>query len=245
MKNQIKLLSYAVALVGAGLGPAAAYDAMDVADGGAIIGTVSAGDNAPESKTYTISKDTGICGDGERVVDFVRVSEGGMLLDSVVFLNKVKKGKAFPEGIETLTLTQEKCMFAPYLGVMANKGDMTAINSDATLHNIHTYELIGKARRTVMNVSQPNAGDEVTKEVKLRKGNGMKVECDAHDFMHSFVFVAKNPYYSVVDENGNFSITDIPEGTYEVIVWHGQLGELEAGDVEVGAGGEVTLNLSY
>ncbi len=144
-----------------------------------------------------------------------------------------------------LTLTQEACEFGPALGVIANLGELTAVNLDHTLHNIHTYELIGNARRTVMNVSQPNAGDTVTKEIKLRKGNGMKVECDAHDFMHSFVYVAKNPYYSVVDENGHFEIGDVPAGTYTIMVWHGQLGEIEGGEVTVEANGEVTFDMSY
>ena len=97
----------------------------------------------------------------------------------------------------------------------------------------------------MMNVSQPNQGDTVSKEVRLRRGNGMKVECDAHDFMHSFVFVAKNPYYSVVGADGTFSIGDIPAGTYEVMMWHGFLGEVEVGEITVDAGGEVTMELSY
>lgn len=228
----------------AGLANAASYKEVNVTDGGTLDGSVSAGDAEPEAKTFTISKDPNICGEGTRVVDFVRVNDG-MLLDAVVFLEKVKEGKAFPPELASLTLNQERCQFSPVLSVMSNEGELTAVNADATLHNIHTYELIGKARRTVLNVSQPNQGDEVTKEVKLRKGNGMKVECDAHDFMHSFVFVAKNPYFSVVDENGNFSIGDIPAGKYDVVVWHGFLGEIEAGEVEVGAGGEVSLELSY
>ena len=96
-----------------------------------------------------------------------------------------------------------------------------------------------------MNVSQPEFGDTVTKEIKLRKGNGMKIECDAHDFMHSFVYVAKNPYYSVVDENGHFEITDVPAGTYTIMVWHGFLGEIEGGEVAIDANGEVTFDMSY
>ena len=245
MKNFLTKSACAIALVGfAGAVHAATYNEIEVTDGGSIVGSVSAGDAAAESKSYTISKDPDICGEGSRTVDFVRVNEG-MLQDAVVLLEKVKEGKAFREEIKTLTLTQEACQFLPALGVIANLGELTAINSDATLHNIHTYELIGNARRTVMNVSQPNAGDTVTKEIKLRKGNGMKVECDAHDFMHSFVYVAKNPYYSVVDENGQFEITDVPAGTYDIMVWHGLLGEIEGGEVTVDANGEVTFDLSY
>ena len=72
----------------------------------------------------------------------------------------------------------------------------------------------------------------------------MKVECDAHDFMHAFVFVAKNPYYSVVDENGNFEIGDIPAGNYTIKVWHGVLGEQED-TVTVDAGGNASVTMSY
>lgn len=239
-----KAVLMAAALGLAGAANAASYKEIDVTDGGTITGNISAGDNESESKSYTISKDPKICGEGIREVSFVRVNDG-MLQDAVVFLEKVKEGKPFPEGLDTLTLTQEKCEFAPALGIMSNKGAMTAINSDHTLHNIHAYELIGKARRSVINVSQPNAGDEVTKEIKLRKGNGMKVECDAHDFMHSFVFVAKNPYFSLVDESGGFSISDIPAGTYKIVVWHGFLGEVKGGKIEVPAGGEVSVDMSY
>ncbi|MBV1865755.1 MAG: hypothetical protein KUG74_15145 [Rhodobacteraceae bacterium] len=238
----------AVAFVMLGLATsvsAKGYKEIEVSDGGSLVGTVSAGGAESESRSYNISKDPEICGEGTREVPFVEISETGMLMNAVVFLNKVKEGKAFNKDEVDLTLTQEKCEFAPALGVMANKGKLTAINSDHTLHNIHTYEQIGKARRTVMNVSQPNAGDTVTKAVKLRKGNGMKVECDAHDFMHSFVYVAKNPYYSVVNAEGGFSIDGIPAGTYEVKMWHGFLGEVEVGDVTISAGGESSMELSY
>lgn len=223
---------------------AASYKEIEVSGGGSIVGTVAAGANAAETKTFTISKDPEICGEGTREVPFVRVN-GDAILDAVVFLYKVKEGKAFPEELRSLTLTQEKCEFSPFLSVMANNGELTAVNTDQTLHNIHTYELIGKARRTVFNVSQPTAGDTFTKTIKLRKGAGMKIECDAHDFMHGFVFVAKNPYFAVVDDNGGFEIGDIPPGTYKIRVWHGQLGEIKGGKVEVTAGGVTTVELSY
>ena len=234
MKNLLKKSAAAFAMLGmASTASAGGYDEIEVVDGGSFIGTVAAGENETDFRSYTISKDPDVCGEGLREVNFVEVNEAGMLMNAVVFLNDVDEGKAFPEELMTLTL------------VMANTGDLTAINSDHTLHNIHTYELIGSARRTVMNVSQPEQGDTVTKQIKLRRGNGMKVECDAHDFMHSFVYVAKNPYFSVVDENGAFSIGDIPAGTYEVMMWHGFLGEIEVGEITVEANGEVSMDLSY
>ena len=233
----------AVMLGMAPMAHAASYKVVDVKDGGAIRGVVSLGSAKEKSQTYTISKDPDVCGEGTREVPFVRAN-GGALLDAVVFLAKVKSGKDFPTGIKKVTLNQQKCEFAPYLSIMQNGGELEAVNSDTVLHNIHTYELIGRARRTVMNVSQPEKGNIVTKKIKLRKGDGMKVECDAHDFMHAYVFVAKNPYYALVDQDGKYQITDVPPGKYTIKVFHGVLGEQE-GKVEVTAGGAVTVDMSY
>ena len=246
MRNILTKSAIAVAMLGlATAASAKGYKEVEVSNGGSFIGTVSAGDAAADTRTYTISKDPKICGSGSREVPFVEIGEGGMLVNAVVFLSDIEEGKAMPEELMKLTLDQKGCEFSPALGVIANKGELTAINSDHTLHNIHTYEQIGKARKTVINVSQPNQGDVMTKVIKLRRGNGMKVECDAHDFMHSFVYVAKNPYFSVVGADGTFSIGDIPAGEYKVMMWHGFLGEKKVGKITVEAGGEVSMELSY
>ncbi|MCK4713834.1 MAG: hypothetical protein KAT26_13245 [Marinosulfonomonas sp.] len=246
MKNLFTKSAIALTMLGmATAATAKGYNEVDVTDGGSFAGTVSAGESEGDTRTYTISKDPEICGEGSREVPFVQINDSGMLVNAVVFLSNIEEGKAMPEELMALTINQNKCEFSPALGVMANKGELTAVNNDHTLHNIHAYEQIGKARKTVLNVSQPTQGDVMTKEIKLRRGNGMKVECDAHDFMHSFVYVAKTPYFSVVDETGAFSIADIPAGTYEVMMWHGFLGEKEIGEITVDAGGEVTMELSY
>jgi len=246
MKNLFTKSLTALAVVGmATAASAKGYNEVEVTGGGSFVGTVSAGGAEADTRTYTISKDPEICGAGSREVPFVQVNEAGMLVNAVVFLADIEEGKAMPAELMALTISQDKCEFSPALGVMANEGELTAVNNDHTLHNIHTYEQIGKARKTVLNVSQPNAGDVLTKEIKLRRGNGMKVECDAHDFMHSFVYVAKTPYFSVVDEAGAFSIADIPAGEYKVMMWHGFLGEQKVGSITVEAGGEVNMELSY
>jgi len=244
MKNLAKGFIFATAMTAMSMGAQAAkYKEIDVANGGSITGNVSAGENKASVKSYMISKDVDICGEGTRDVPQVRVN-GGALLDAVVYLDKVTEGKAFPSDLGKLTIDQVDCEFKPYFSVVANGGELEAINSDATLHNIHSYEIIGKARRTMMNVSQPDKGSIVSKKVKLRKGVGIKVECDAHDFMHAFIFAPKNPYFSVVDENGNFNITDVPAGKYKIMVFHGTLGQAK-GTVEVAAGGAATVDLSY
>ena len=38
--------------------------------------------------------------------------------------------------------------------------------------------------------------------------------------MNGIAFVAPHPYYAVTDANGNFQLTDVPPGQYEIVAWH-------------------------
>ncbi len=220
---------------------AASYKVIDVNNGGTISGKVSFKGKDPAPTVYPITKDNNVCGKGNREIDYVKVKNGA-LNDTVVYLDKVRQGKKF-DPIEG-KINQDKCTFEPFLSVMTNKQNMAAKNSDPVLHNIHTYEIIGRSKKTILNVSQPKQGAVTNKKIKLKRGAAMKLECDAHDFMHGFIFVAKNPYYAVVAEDGSFTIKDVPPGKYKINAWHGTLG-IQKGKVEVAANGKATVNFEY
>lgn len=201
-----------------------AYEVAPVKDGVSIQGKVHLGNSKPLVKRFPIFKDHKICGKGHRDIPLVQVNGEG-LLDTVVYLVNVPKGKPFRSWSKKITINQSGCRFIPHLSVMANGGEIEVINSDATLHNIHAYELVGANHFSNFTVSQPQRGDIVTKEVTVRRGMGMRVNCDAHNFMRGFVFLARNPYFAIVESDGMYSIDDIPPGTYVVRTWHGTLGE--------------------
>ncbi|MDH3355157.1 MAG: carboxypeptidase regulatory-like domain-containing protein [Chromatiales bacterium] len=246
MKKEFILVASAIALTMSLTANAAAYKEVSVSNGGTITGKVSMKGKDLPAKTYNITKDNNVCGKGERSIDFVRVN-GGALTDVVVYLSKVKSGKGFDKKIAKATIEQKGCEFIPFLQVMKNKESLAAINEDPVLHNIHTYELIrGDAKgskKTLFNVSQPDP-TTVTKTVKMKRGPAIKVECDAHDFMHGFIFVARNPYYALVKEDGTFSIDNVPPGKYTIKAWHGML-KNQKSKVEVAANGSATVNFSF
>jgi len=228
---------------------AAKYKVISVNNGGSITGKVtfsgSEADANKHTKVYTITKDTDVCGTGSRKVEYVRVN-GKALNDVVVYLDKVKKGKAWSKDEKNTTIDQKGCEFLPFFTVMANKGKLTAVNSDPVAHNIHTYAIIGKAKKTKINISQPTQDSKVTKKITLKKrSHGMKVECDQHDFMHSFVFVAKNPYYAVVDKDGTFKLDNIPPGKYKLKTWHGYLKNPKYKRLRIRAGKTKTVDFQY
>ena len=71
----------------------AAYKVVEVANGGSISGTVTLKkDPKSAHKVYKIKKDVEVCGSGERKIDYVQ-NNGKALLNTVVYLTKVKKGE--------------------------------------------------------------------------------------------------------------------------------------------------------
>ena len=242
MKKLIPALSISL-LVGTSFNThAAAYEEGSVTNGGSVSGKVTFSGTDPDPKTYKISKDNDTCGTGNREIDYVAVNNGA-LTNVVVYLDKVKKGKAFPADLSNIKLEQKGCEFKPFLQVMRDGKELAAINEDPVLHNIHTYEILGRAKKTVFNVSQAKPGT-VNKKVALKRGSALKIECDAHDFMHSFVFVAKNPYFAVVGDDGTFTIDNVPPGKYTIKAWHGTLKD-QKNKVEITVGGNTTADFEF
>jgi hypothetical protein len=241
-KTQLISVISASLILGSSVAMAAPYKVVDVADGASITGKVSFSGDDPAPKIFTISKDPEVCGTGNRKIDFVKVNNGA-LNDVVVYLEKVGEGKAFDDSQATGAVNQKGCAFDPFIQIMQNDQPFVATNSDTVSHNIHTYEILGRAKKTVFNISQPDKG-EVTKTIKLKRGTAMKVECDQHDFMHGFVFVAKNPYYALVAEDGTYRIDGVPAGNYKIKAWHGTLKE-QKGSVEVSAGGSAEVDFEF
>lgn len=208
------------------------------AGGGKITGKV-AFKGAPVSKKLPITKDNTVCGTGER--EIVEVSaKGGNLAGAVVYVAKIDKGKDWG-GVDKAMLDQKGCKFMPDVLVVKKDSELTIRNSDPVLHNIHTYEIIGAVRRTMFNVGQPDKGD-LKQPVKVRRANIVKIECDAHDFMHSWAFAADNPYAAVSKDDGSFTIDGLPDGDYEVKAWHPVLGEQSA---KVSVKGAATASFDF
>ncbi len=220
-----------------------AYDVKSLVDTGGIRGKVHIGSATPLVKRVPIFKNQTICGLEYRDIPLVQANGDG-LLNTVVYLEDISSGKPFRAASKKITINQLGCRFIPHLSVMANGGEVEIINSDEVLHNIHTYEMSGTTNFSSFSVSQPQRGDIVSKHIELKRGVGMRVMCDAHDFMRGFIFVARNPYFAVVDSDGEFFIDNVPPGIYTIRTWHGNLGSKE-GSVTIQPNGVVNIEFFY
>lgn len=232
-----------LALFGGPAGAEEHYKESSVAHGGTITGQVFASRTAQKVERYIVPKQVDICGGNYRDSPIVTI-EAGNLKHVVVYLEDVPEGKPFRAAAKKVTINQEGCRFVPFLSVLMDGGEFEAVNSDPLLHNIHIYELLGQGRSSVANVSQPRKGDIMIMSVHVDGGRVLKVECDAHEFMHAFVFVARNPYYAIVGPDGAFEITDVPPGRYNIHAWHPYLAK-RTKVIEIAPGSNTEIEFEY
>jgi len=61
--------------------------------------------------------------------------------------------------------------------------------------------------------------------------------------MEAWGFVLDHPYFSFTGESGEFSITNIPPGKYQLVVWH-PVGQMEK-YIEISPSGTLSLDLEF
>ncbi len=211
------------------------YEVTPVTDGATLSGRAVFHGEVPPVRRLLVTKDEEVCGFGYQERQDVSVGEAGELSEAVVFLEGVTAGKPWPNGEVRHVVDQRDCVFQPNLLVMPRWVDMDIVNSDPVLHNIHAWELIGERGRTLFNLGQPPEKEVITQALRPRRGNQIRLECDAHDFMQGWIFAADTPYTVATGEDGTFEIGDIPPGEYTLKVWHPYLGMREQ-SVTLGSG---------
>lgn len=187
------------------------YEVTEVKNGGSVKGKVKVSGPIPADEKFNVMVDSQFCGDTLPREKYVISQDKGVHW-AVVLIEGIEKGK--PIAKEEVLIESKKCAFHPHVQIGVIGQTMMVKNSDPVLHNTHMFI----EKRTIFNAALPRKGMEIKRPV-LKTGL-VDVRCDAHSFMHGFMYVVDHPYIAVTDEKGNFSIKDIPPGTYKLKVWH-------------------------
>ena len=201
------------------------YKVMSVDNGGSIKGRVSLTGKVPSPRFFPLiaSPNLEYCnrisdGKGHRILFDFTVSESRGLKDTVVKLIGVPKGKPFLSKIQKMVMN--RCHTPKYVIGARNGETLLLENTDPIRHEIVAYEFTdgGVNQRSHRPV---DANTSQTRDIFVKsKTENFLIKCNLHPFLQSRGIIVENPYYAITDEEGNFSIRDVPPGTYKVIAWH-------------------------
>jgi plastocyanin len=184
---------------------------------GRLTGAILVSGDVPPLPTRLINKDTQVCGKGVRRSEELVVAKSGGLKNAVLIVEGVRGEKAMP-AVKPV-IDQTGCEYVPHVQAMPVNGELSIVNSDPILHNIHVYQ--GDA--DLFNVAQPAKGQTNTR--RIEKTGFIYAECDVHGWMRGHIAVVDTPYFAITDQDGRFAIDGLPPGSYTVRIWHEYLGE--------------------
>lgn len=191
----------------------------------------------PEMKVPAKRKDMDFCKDKPIPLNAV-IAKDGKLKDVIVRIGNGGVAGDWKAPEQPAVLDQRDCMYEPRIQGVVSGQTIEIRNSDATLHNVHTY----RGSETWFNQAQPKGAAPIVKDVE-EKGL-IKVTCDVHPWMRSFVVATDHPFFAVSGEDGSFAIKDVPAGKYELEAWHSHYG-LKKASVEVADGKQAEVTFTY
>jgi len=201
---------------------AAAGKKVDAATAGSIKGRVQFEGTVPPAEMIRMSSDRNCMPDGKpaRASDALLVDDGRGVGNTFVYVKEgLDPSYTFDAPTTPVVLDQKGCFYTPrVIGIRVGQ-PLDLVNSDPTLHNVHALPMVNQE----FNQSLPKQNARTTKtftapEVMVR------FKCDVHNWMSAFVGVMAHPYFAVTSPSGEFTIPNLPPGTYTLETWNEKLG---------------------
>ncbi len=132
-------------------------------------------------------------------------------------------------------MAQQNFEFQPRVLPVVVGSSVDFPNRDELYHNVFSFSASKK-----FDLGRYSSGESKTET--FDKLGLVKVYCEIHEHMRSYILVLQNPYFTLTDSNGKFSLKNVPPGRYVVKVWQEDSKEHSA-EIVVEAGKPATLDV--
>jgi hypothetical protein len=86
-------------------------------------------------------------------------------------------------------------------------------NNDQIHHHVYSFS-------RAKSFELPLYKGETASPVVFDKPGIVKIGCNIHDWMSAVILVVPSSFYVMTDREGNFTLADVPSGTYSLACWH-------------------------
>ena len=140
----------------------------------------------------------------------------GMKGRSVVYVDTIA-GKTFPAPKEHPVIDQKGLLFSPHIVAIQQGTTIEFLNSDNVQHNVY-WSAVGNDKKAGHNMGTWPKGEK--RPFTFDKAGVVPLLCNVHPEMGGYLIVSPTPYFAETDDIGSYTIKDVPEGNYTLIVWH-------------------------
>lgn len=198
-------------------------------NGGVITGTIRLKGKPPVIAKVFPAFDLDVCGERARAAQALMLGTNQTVRDAIVYLAGPARDRKSNIASPAVVLDQRDCEFVPRIQIARSGAPLILRNSDPVLHIVRINSMSGtNGSKTLLNVAAPYAGFEKKYQLAnfreptlLRAVNG-----NGREWMAAYIAVVPHPWVALTDENGSFTLRDVPAGTHKLYAWHEVLGTL-------------------
>lgn len=164
----------------------------------------------------------------------IQAQDGLPLEDAVV---ELVSASPQTERLTTLSVAQKDLTFVPFVTAVQKGSAIEFPNQDKTRHHVYSFSP-AKVFELKLYAGKPEA------PVRFEKSGIVALGCNIHDYMQAYVYVGDSPFLAVTNSQGVANLLDIPDGQYQVKLWHPwQQSDPEIGQVSIPLSGEVVFKI--
>ncbi len=214
---------------------------------GTISGTVRLVGPPPIIPTVLPQMDFDMCGSVARPTQSLLLGANQAVRNVIVYLAGYTQNGPGNGTNDAIILDQRDCEFVPRIQIARTGVPLILKNSDPILHVVRIDSMSStNGQRTLLKAATPYAGyEKIYQLANFREPTLLQVTSgNGHEWMAAYIAVLPHPWAALTDENGRFTLRNVPAGTHKIYVWHEALGTM-ARDVRVNGEGTATADFLF